>query len=301
MAADPLTRYDDNDRDVHQSQVTRWASRFLPIDPNPFPPDIGVLSQFDFHPVKGLPPFQGGLVGMFGYSLGRAFETLPQIKFDEFLFDDLVTAIYDWVIAFDHKQMKCWLISTGIEIDGDDSWSSSSRALERFRFVREQLDRERPVRFAEPNPSGEHLSTVLLGAQYPLRNFPNITSNLLPARLPGRPPARPSTMSTLAIRFQVNLSQRLLAPLREHPLEVYGRLRACNPAPYGCYFDLGDFQIPLRVARAILRREVTNGEVVTRPIKGTRPRGKTPAEDAADHSLEVTVQSAGSGRECNDR
>ena len=43
--------------------------------------------------------------------------------------------------------------------------------------------------------------------------------------------------------YQVNLSQRLLAPLREHPLDLYGRLRQLNPAPFSAYFDMGDFQI----------------------------------------------------------
>jgi para-aminobenzoate synthetase component 1 len=79
--------------------------------------------------------------------------------------------------------------------------------------------------------------------------------------------------------YQVNLSQRLLAPLREHPLDLYGRLRTLNPAPFGAYFDLGDFQILSASPERFLR--VTNGEVETRPIKGTRPRGRTPEEDAA--------------------
>jgi para-aminobenzoate synthetase component 1 len=80
--------------------------------------------------------------------------------------------------------------------------------------------------------------------------------------------------------FQVNLSQRLLAPLAEHPLELYGRLRTLNPAPFSAYFDLGDFQILSASPERFLRVH-PNGEVETRPIKGTRPRGRTPEEDTA--------------------
>jgi para-aminobenzoate synthetase component 1 len=77
----------------------------------------------------------------------------------------------------------------------------------------------------------------------------------------------------------VNLSQRLLGRLREHPLDLYGRLRRRNPAPFSCYFDLGDFQIVSASPEQFLR--VTDSAVVTKPIKGTRPRGATPEEDAA--------------------
>jgi para-aminobenzoate synthetase component 1 len=80
--------------------------------------------------------------------------------------------------------------------------------------------------------------------------------------------------------FQINLSQRLLAPLREHPLELYGRLRQLNPAPFAGYFDLGDFQI-LSASPERFLRVSQDGEVETRPIKGTRPRGATVEEDAA--------------------
>jgi para-aminobenzoate synthetase component 1 len=79
--------------------------------------------------------------------------------------------------------------------------------------------------------------------------------------------------------FQVNLSQRLLASLREHPLDLYDRLRRLNPAPFAAYFDAGNFQILSASPERFLRVD-SEGEVETRPIKGTRPRGKTIEEDA---------------------
>ena len=77
--------------------------------------------------------------------------------------------------------------------------------------------------------------------------------------------------------FQVNLSQRLLHRATLPPLELYDRLRRRNPAPFAGYFDLGDFAIASASPERFLR--VENGEVSTRPIKGTRPRGATPEED----------------------
>jgi para-aminobenzoate synthetase component 1 len=61
------------------------------------------------------------------------------------------------------------------------------------------------------------------------------------------------------------------------PLELYDRLRRRNPAPFAAYFDLGEFVIASASPERFL--SVNDGEVQTRPIKGTRPRGATPEED----------------------
>jgi para-aminobenzoate synthetase component 1 len=79
--------------------------------------------------------------------------------------------------------------------------------------------------------------------------------------------------------FQVNIAQRLLLPATLSPLELYGRLRERNPAPFAGYLDLGDFVVASASPERFLR--VQDGVVETRPIKGTRPRGATPAEDQA--------------------
>jgi len=69
-----------------------------------------------------------------------------------------------------------------------------------------------------------------------------------------------------------------LHPATLSPLELYARLRERNPAPFAGYFDLGGFVLASASPERFLR--VEDGEVETRPIKGTRPRGQTPEEDA---------------------
>ncbi|MBS0486139.1 MAG: chorismate-binding protein, partial [Proteobacteria bacterium] len=79
--------------------------------------------------------------------------------------------------------------------------------------------------------------------------------------------------------FQVQISQRLSVPFRARPLDVYRALRALNPSPYMYYIDLGGEQIIGSSPEILVRAQ--SGQVVLRPIAGTRRRGHTPQEDAA--------------------
>src|SRR5262249_19226246 len=82
--------------------------------------------------------------------------------------------------------------------------------------------------------------------------------------------------------FQVNIAQHLITRLREHPLVMYGRLRRVNAAPFAAYFDAGSFQIASASPERFLKMS-HDGQIETRPIKGTRSRGYTPEHDAALH------------------
>src|SRR5581483_6603810 len=77
--------------------------------------------------------------------------------------------------------------------------------------------------------------------------------------------------------YQANLSQRFTARRTGSPLDLYLHLRAQSPAPYAAYLDAGAFQLLSSSPECFLR--VRGRQVVTRPIKGTRPRGRTSEED----------------------
>ena len=79
--------------------------------------------------------------------------------------------------------------------------------------------------------------------------------------------------------FQIVLSQRLTVPLQMAPFDLYRALRTLNPSPYLFYLDLDGFQLIGSSPEVMVRME--EGRVTVRPIAGTRPRGQTPAEDAA--------------------
>ena len=79
--------------------------------------------------------------------------------------------------------------------------------------------------------------------------------------------------------IQVVPSQRLRRKTDAHPFQIYRALRSINPSPYMYYLELGDIHIVGASIETLVRAE--DGVIVTHPIAGTRPRGNTPAEDAA--------------------
>lgn len=220
-----------------------------------------------------LPPFQGGFGTLFGYGLNRQFERIPRPRTDEFAVPDVAFGEYDWVISFDHEQGRAWIVSG----DPSDVTVRQRRVAKRVRSLTELLRSSRGA-YAPRSSMLQSEANATLAPQFPLPNFPGVTSNFDRA---GYEAAVRRVVDYIHAgdAFQVNLSQRLLAPLREESLELYGRLRTLNPAPFSAYFDLGDFQILSASPERFLRVH-PDGEVETRPIKGTRPRGATPEEDA---------------------
>ncbi|MBI4124430.1 MAG: aminodeoxychorismate synthase component I [Deltaproteobacteria bacterium] len=78
--------------------------------------------------------------------------------------------------------------------------------------------------------------------------------------------------------YQVNLTQRFTTETNEDPQTIYQRLCQISPAPYACYLDCGGFQI-LSASPELFLKADADGTLTTKPIKGTRPRGRSPTED----------------------
>lgn len=241
----------------------------VPEHADPFTVLAELLSRYRAEPVPDLPPFQGGAAGLFGYDLCHRLERLPRPRFDEFEIPDLAVGFYDWVIAFDHASARTWLISTGFP---------ETDPARRQRRARRRADAvKRWLRTAPAATEGTMTERVERPAcPRPVGGCPGLLSNF----------SRDEYLA--AVRrvveyihagdcFQVNLAQRLLCPAQESPLDLYLRLRKRNPATFAGYFNLGDFTIASASPERFLR--VEKGEVETRPVKGTRPRGATPAED----------------------
>jgi para-aminobenzoate synthetase component 1 len=249
---------------------------------DPFRVLAELLARYGLAPLPGLPPFQGGAAGLFGYDLCHHLERLPRPRWDEFGVPDLAVGLYDWVLAFDRVAESAWLISTGLP--EMDPRRRHRRAELRLRQVQQWL-------CSSPQPALPAYEPALLSIapQWPVARRLDVTSNF----------SREDYLATArrAIEyihagdcFQVNLAQRLLAPAVLSAPELYQRLRQCNSAPFAGYFDLGDFVVASASPERFLRvgyGKASNGsphppdDVEARPIKGTRPRGSTHAQDQA--------------------
>jgi para-aminobenzoate synthetase component 1 len=221
-------------------------------------------------PMPGLPPFVGGAAGLLGYDLCHYIERLPRPAVDEFCAPDLALGFYDWVLAFDHEQGRGWLIATGLP---------ESIPIGRRLFAQRRVAQVRRWLNEPPSMTGPAPAAAVEPARLrPVSGLLEVWSDF------SREEYLPVVQRAIDYVhagdcFQVNIAQRLLCRATLPPLELYGRLRQRNAAPFGGYFDLGNFVIASASPERFLR--VDGDQVETRPIKGTRPRGQTETEDRA--------------------
>ena len=238
---------------------------------NPFEALRDQLSHWKLPTVPGLPPFQGGAAGLFGYDLCHWIERLPRPQFDEFQAPDLAIGLYDWVIAWDHQANRAWIISTGFP--------------EMNPTKRRERARKRISLLAESETDRVHIATtprqpVRISSLHALPGFEGVFSNF--DRFGFEAAVRRAIDYTHAGDcFQINLAQRLVTPQTESAIELYQRLREVNAAPFASYFDLGEFQIASASPERFVQLS-SGGQVEARPIKGTRPRGRNPEQDQAN-------------------
>jgi para-aminobenzoate synthetase component 1 len=252
-----------------------WLDGRLCEQTDPFAVLAELLAGCPTETQADLPPFQGGAAGLFGYDLAHHLERLPRPSVDEFAVPDLAVGLYDWVAAFDHKRDRAWLIATG-QPESDPS-HRQRRAVQRLQEIRRLLGR------TPPRPRSLDGRAVEPTLAHALPGHPGVWSSFTPE---GFRSAIQQGIDYVHAGdcFQVNLAQRLLHRATLSPLELYARLRTRNPAPFAGYFEMDGQAIVSASPERFVR--VRGGEVQTRPIKGTRPRGATPAEDAA-HAAEL--------------
>ncbi len=205
-------------------------------------------------PIPGLPPFQGGVAGFLGYEFGQRLERLPPPRADDLHLPDAWLGAYDWVIAWDHEQGKSWVVA-GKRGSGEAGQSAGERIRGVLRRLSGPLTEAAPGAFEPPV-----IQSGFTREEY-LRSVAQVREYILAGDI-----------------FQANLSQRFVAPWAGDPFAFYRRLIASNPAPFSAFFRGDDFAIASASPERFLSVDAA-GNVETRPIKGTRPRGATPAED----------------------
>jgi anthranilate synthase component 1 len=212
--------------------------------------------------VPGLPRFHGGAVGYLAYELARCYERLPSPTADPLDLPLARLALYDSLLVFDHVQRTIKVVAH-VPLDGDVD-AAYDLGLARIEALVERL--------AEPLTVGSLAVGEQVTPPLPLKS--NLTRAEFEAAV-----ERGKEHITAGDVIQVVLAQRFSRRVAASPFAVYRALRAVNPSPYMYFLDWGDFQ--LVGASPELLVLVENGQVVTNPIAGTRPRGATPECDDA--------------------
>jgi len=219
--------------------------------------------------VKGLPPFQGGAAGMLSYDFVRYLEKLPDTAVDDLNVPDAHFFMFDRVIAFDHAEKKCWvIICPGVRDTVLGFSEMRAEKLDHIRDAKNKLEMlidtvtgdfsfrdntpawKRPADIVHQTRKEQYMSMVRKAKEY-------IAAGDI---------------------FQANLSLRISAEIgATAPLNMYRILREINPSPFAAFIDFGDYSIVSSSPERLVR--VTGNTVDTRPIAGTRPRGRDLSED----------------------
>ncbi len=237
--------------------------------PNPLQIIKGKVASIRQAPLEGATGFLGGLVGFVGYDAVRYFEKLPQQKPDLLDLPDLYLMVTDQLALFDHlKRTLRLVVNVSIE-DKTNLKKAYAGALKKLMGLSRTM--EEPLRgvseipiapFEKPGPND------LFGFQS------NMTADAFGAMV---------DKSKEYIRagdiIQVVGSLRFEKEIKTDAVTVYRVLRRLNPSPY--MFILKANGVELVGSSPEMMIKVQNGIVETRPIAGSRPRGKTPAEDQA--------------------
>lgn len=243
------------------------------------------MHQYSAPSNPDLPDFQGGAIGFISYDYIRHIERLPSTGKDDLDMPHLYFLVFDDVFVYDHHKEELWIIV-------NDESSNEEAALERLESYKVQwltcTKREEMALSLSYDPSLE----FSMSEGTFIEAVEKIQAYIGQGDV-----------------FQVNLSVRQSQPLGTSPIHIYEKLREINPSPYMGYMQTPEFQIVSSSPELLIKKR--GDEVSTRPIAGTRSRGRTDEEDQqladelihnekerAEHVMLVDLERNDLGRVC---
>ena len=241
--------------------VKTWTLEKVEFGDDPFCEMRDVIQEFKTSRLPQLPPFQGGLIGLLGYELGHCWERLPEVPRDEFCTPALSVGLYDWLICWDHKLNKTWLL-----VHEDNSLLVGRLGLEqRLAQINSCLVADENEE-QEPNlTQADHFGPNKVESSFSEQDYLEAVQKVIEYIRAGD-------------IYQANLSRKLQYPYQGTSRQLYEAVRHSNPAPFAAYFEPSK-EWAMISASPEQFLQVEHKHVVTRPIKGTRPRWKAKDTD----------------------
>jgi para-aminobenzoate synthetase component 1 len=207
------------------------------------------------HVVSEQPFPVGAAIGYFGYDLKNVVERLPSNAVDDLGLPHCWFGFYDNLLVFDHSARQ--IFEVGLDPVKRGKLSAGGTGLRAYQ--------NRSPQAGTPVPPEVYEATSNLRSNFTRDSYRAVV-------------LRAKQYIAAGDVYQVNLSQQFQCDMDASASDVYLALRQSNPAPYGAYLDIGEAQILSTSPECFLN--ICDRHVITRPIKGTGPRGATPREDA---------------------
>lgn len=219
----------------------------------------------EYHPVvvPGLPRFVGGAVGYLGYDVIRSFEPIPSVPKDGITAPLFAFCITDTLLIFDNVAHTIKVVANAHIMSTKKAQlrQTYQAAISKIESIIAKLNKPR----RRPPP---------VKRRVPLK----FQSNMTPADFE-KMVLRTKDYIQAGDIIQGVMSQRWQTTIHTNPLEIYRALRVINPSPYMFYLRIAGIELVGSSPEILVRCE--EGNMVVRPIAGTRPRGHTPHEDRA--------------------
>ena len=227
-------------------------------------------ARYQVPSIEGLPRFNGGLVGYFGYDSVRYVERkLAAVsKPDPLATPDILLMVSDAVVVFDNLSGKLYAIVLVDPTQGEAFERGQAQLRELLNKLRQPITPRLGVDLSKP--AGQEPDFI---SSFKRDDYEAAVAAIKEYILAGD-------------CMQVVISQRMSIPFRAAPIDLYRALRCINPTPYMYFFNFGDFHVVGSSPEVLVR--VEDSLVTVRPIAGTRPRG---ASEEADIELEQDLLS----------
>jgi len=243
-------------------RIARFVTRVTPLD------EIKkIMKDFKAVTVSGLPRFYGGLVGFIGYDTVRFFERIADKNPDDFKLPDCMFILTDTLLIFDHVNHTIKIVNNIILPKQGKRLSKAKKSKVYYAAIKKieatQSDFMKPA--AEKEAEDKRRSRkVSVSSNFTKSEFQNIVN-------------KAKSYIKRGDVIQVVLSQRFKLKIERDTFEIYRNLRSLNPSPYMYFLKFKDTVLIGSSPEMLVRCE--DGLVQTRPIAGTRPRGKTEEKD----------------------
>ncbi len=246
-------------------------------------------------------PFVGGAVGFWTYDLKDELEKMPQSGINDLDLPLWRFSWYDGIVVYDHENRRYTLLACGMTESGECRRALAQARVERLVGVLEGFLEGRGGKGDHPGTAAAYQRQI--GARIGTQQE---RSGTYQGHDESQDMEQPQERVHYTVSkeqylldlqrvidyiyagdiYQANLTQRFQFPYTKEPMALYKALHAHNPAPFAAFLPYEDFQILSSSPERFVQISA-QGEIETRPIKGTRPRGKTPEEDEA-YARELT-------------